>query len=89
MKPVAPVLALVASVGLLMLSFVLLPVFEFDTPWNPRADVPPACSEAVGFLLAFFAARRLLRWKRFAAYLLLLFHGFLLVVLLWQLHARS
>ena len=89
MKPVAPVLALGASVGLFVLSFVLLPVLEFDTPRNPRVDVPPACPEAIGFLLAFFAARRLLRWKRFAANLLLLLHGFLLVVLLWQLHAGS
>ncbi len=89
MKPVAPVLALVVSVGLLVLSFVLLPVFEFDTPLIPRADVPPACTEAAGFLLAFFAARRLIRWQRLVAYLVLLLHSFSFVVLLWQLRVDS
>ena len=89
MKPVAPVLALVVSVGLLVLSFVLLPVFEFDTPSNSRADVPSACTEAAGFLLAFLAARRLLRWQRFTACLLLLLHVCLFIILLWHLRVDS
>ena len=89
MKRLLPLGALLASAVLLVLTFALLPVFEFDTPLNPRADVPPACTEAAGFLLAFLAARRLLRWQRFAAYLLLLLHGFLFVTLLWYLRVDS
>ena len=81
------------SAVLLVVTFWLLPVFEFDTSPNPRADVLPACAAAVGLIFAFLAARRSLRWWRAAAGLLLLLHGFLFASLLHgirsDLHAHA
>ena len=89
MRPHQPFLLLCGSAVLLVAAVVLLPVFEVDTPYNPRADVPPACTVAAGLVLAFLAARRLSRWGRAAAYLLLLLHGFLFVSLLRSLHLNA
>ena len=58
---------LLGSAMLLVVTFWLLPVFEVDTPPNPRADVPPACTAAGGLIFAFLVARRSLRWWRAAA----------------------
>ena len=70
----------VGSALLLAVAFVLLPVFETDTPLSPRAILPSACAEAGGLIFAFLGVRRSLRWWRVAACLLLFLHGYLFVI---------
>jgi hypothetical protein len=81
-------LFLPGSAVLLVISFVLLPVFEIDTPFNPRTAVPSACTTAGGLILSFLAARRLLRWWCVAACLLLPIHGLLFARLLSSIHSH-
>lgn len=76
-KPFLPI-----SVGLLALAVVLLPVFEFDTPYDPRTAVPSACVSAAGVLTAFFAIRRLNSFLRIASCLSLLLNACLFFALM-------
>ena len=77
----------VGSALLLVLAFLLLPVFEFDTLLSPRASVPSACAAAGGLIFAFVGVRRSWRWWRAAACLLVLLHGFLFVSLLYGIRS--